>query len=425
MNIENLRTKLTKDFADYYGEEGLAVVKDYCDDDNEVLYFIISDTINRSCSNADTVLLNILRNKLNINNIDEELHTALCGKLVEILNKKHLSNSKPFDFINGCDPAQALDILQREMPQTIAVVLSFLDVSKAALLLQNFPCEIQYEVAKRITTINRVETETIREMEKILENKLLVMAHKETIIPSGGVEAMVEILNLVDRATEKQIIEKMEDEDPELAEEIKKRMFVFEDIIMLDDRAIQKVMREVDSQELAMSLKGASVEIQNKIFKNMSKRAASILKEDMEYMGPVRLSNVEEAQTKIISICRYLEETGEIIIAGDDMLVDEMVSYEQTSDEKQKLPYDSKFHLLAYGKKEELDKIDNNTLAISLFGMDKGKMEMVYKKMNFNKKIKVKGIIKKLKDVCHEDIFDAQTAITEALQENLDENDIR
>ncbi|MDR3020601.1 MAG: flagellar motor switch protein FliG, partial [Treponema sp.] len=132
-----------------------------------------------------------------------------------------------------------------------------------------------------------------------------------------------EILNLVDRASEKQIIEALEDEDPELAEEIKKRMFVFEDIVMLDDRAIQKVMREVDSQELAKALKSVDSEVQDKIFKNMSKRAANILKEDMEYMGPVRLKDVEEAQQKIVSIIRHLEDTGEIVVAraGEDELV--------------------------------------------------------------------------------------------------------
>jgi len=334
MNIERLRAKLTDDFINYYGEEGLAVVKDYYDNDNEVLYFIISDIINRSNSHADAVLLNLLRNKLNINNIDKELYAAICGKLIEIFNKKQQTNYKPFDFIRNCDPAQVLNVLQQELPQTIAVVLSFLNTDKAALLLQFFSSDIQCDIARRISTINRVETETIRDIEKTLEKKLLVTA-KETIIPSGGVEAMVEILNLVDLATERYIIEGLENEDPELAEEIKKRMFVFEDIVMLDDRAIQRIMREVDSQELAKALKGTDAVVQNRIFKNMSKRAASILKEDMEYIGPVRLSDVENARLRIISIIRHLEETGEIILAraSDNILVDGKVSYDQTSDE--------------------------------------------------------------------------------------------
>ena len=334
MNIERLRAKLTDDFINYYGEEGLAVVKDYYDNDNEVLYFIISDIINRSNSHADAVLLNLLRNKLNINNIDKELYAAICGKLIEIFNKKQQTNYKPFDFIRNCDPAQVLNVLQQELPQTIAVVLSFLNTDKAALLLQFFSSDIQCDIARRISTINRVETETIRDIEKTLEKKLLVTA-KETIIPSGGVEAMVEILNLVDLATERYIIEGLENEDPELAEEIKKRMFVFEDIVMLDDRAIQRIMREVDSQELAKALKGTDAVVQNRIFKNMSKRAASILKEDMEYIGPVRSSDVENARLRIISIIRHLEETGEIILAraSDNILVDGKVSYDQTSDE--------------------------------------------------------------------------------------------
>ena len=426
MNIENLRTKLTKDFTDYYSDDALAVVKDYYDNDNEVLYFIISDMINRSCSNADIVLLNILRNKLNIDNIDKELHAALCGKLTEISDKKHFLNYKPFDFIKRCDPAQVLNVLQREMPQTIAVVLSYLEADKAALLLQNFPGEIQCDIARRISTINSIEAETIRDIEKSLEEKLLVMSDKEAMFSSGGVDAIVEILNLVDRAAEKQIIEGLENEDPELAEEIKKRMFVFEDIVMLDDRAIQKLMRELDAQELAKALKSASADVQNKVFKNMSKRAATMLKEDMEYMGPIRLSDVEEAQSKIMSICRRLEETGEIIIvrAGDDMLVDGGILCDQTSEEKQRLPYDSKFYLLVYSKKEELDKIENNTLAISLFGTDKSQLETLYRKMKFNKKVKVKGILKKLKDVPYFEILDAQTEITEKLQEKFDENDI-
>ena len=335
MNIENLREKLTREFIDYYSEEGLSVVKDYFDNDNEVLYFIISNAIKRSRSSADTELLNILKNKLNIDEIDNELYAALCGKLVEIFNKKQMENYKPFDFIRKCDPAQLLGVLMQELPQTAAVVLSNLEADKAALLLQNFPSENQADIARRISTINRVETETIIEIEKVLKEKLLVMSNKEAMVSSGGVDAMVEILNLVDSATEKQIIEKMEDEDPELAEEILKRMFVFEDIVKLDDRAIQKVMREVDSQELAKALKGTSVEIHNRIYKNMSKRAASMLKEDMEYMGPVKLSDVESAQLKIISIIRHLEETGEIILAraGDDVLVDAKVTYDQMSNE--------------------------------------------------------------------------------------------
>jgi|GEM_PF-2084916 len=427
MNIENLRTKLTKDFTDYYGEEALSVIKDYSDNDNEVLNFIISDTINRSGSHADTLLLKILKKKLNFNDIDKELYAAFTEKLIEIQNKKPLSDITPFDFIRKCDPAQVLHLLMQEMPQTIAVVLSFLEVNKAAFLLQNFPREIQSEIAKRIAILDAVEPETIREIEKTLEKKLSLIKQDEAWTYAGGVTSIVEILNLVDRACEKQIIETIENEDPELAEEIKKRMFVFNDIVMLDDHAIQKLMREVDSLELTKALKGVGSEVKNKFLKNMSKRAACMLKEDMEYMGPVRLSDVEEAQSKIIAICRHLEETGEIIIAraGDDVLVDDKKYNEKTSKENKELPFDSMIYLLAYRKKDIYEKINNKSLAIALFGADEYQRKLVFKNLSFIKKLEVKKMLKNLKGIWYENIYDAQLQITEALKESLDENDTK
>ena len=160
------------------------------------------------------------------------------------------------------------------------------------------------------------------EVERVLEKKLSTLS-SEDYTAAGGVESIVEILNLVDRSSEKQIIESLEEDDPDLAEEIKKRMFVFEDIVMLDDRAIQKVLRDVDTQELSKALKSVDAEVQDKIFKNMSKRAAAMLKEDMEFMGPVRLKDVEEAQQRIVSTIRRLEDSGDIVIAraGEDELV--------------------------------------------------------------------------------------------------------
>ena len=162
----------------------------------------------------------------------------------------------------------------------------------------------------------------LREVERVLEKKLSTLSSEDYTI-AGGVENIVEILNMVDRSTEKTIIESLEEEDPELAEEIKKRMFVFEDIVLLDDSAIQKVLREVDTAELAKALRGVEAEVQDKIFRNMSKRAASLLKEEMEYMGPVRLKDVEETQQKIVSIIRKLEDQGEIVVArsGEDEMV--------------------------------------------------------------------------------------------------------
>ena len=244
-------------------------------------------------------------------------------KAIDIINRLTSSlQVRPFDFIRRTDPAHLLNFIQQEHPQTIALILAYLEPNKASIILQNLPHEVQSDVARRIATMDRTSPEVLREVERVLEKKLSSLS-SEDYTAAGGVESIVEILNLVDRASEKQIIEALEDEDPELAEEIKKRMFVFEDIVMLDDRAIQKVMREVDSQELAKALKSVDSQVQDKIFKNMSKRAAGMLKEDMEYMGPVRLKDVEEAQQKIVSIIRHLEDTGEIVVAraGEDELV--------------------------------------------------------------------------------------------------------
>jgi flagellar motor switch protein FliG len=244
-------------------------------------------------------------------------------KAIDIINRLTSSlQVRPFDFIRRTDPAHLLNFIQQEHPQTIALILAYLEPNKASIILQNLPHEVQSDVARRIATMDRTSPEVLREVERVLEKKLSTLS-SEDYTTAGGVESIVEILNLVDRASEKQIIEALEDEDPELAEEIKKRMFVFEDIVMLDDRAIQKVMREVDSQELAKALKSVDTEVQDKIFRNMSKRAAGMLKEDMEYMGPVRLKDVEEAQQKIVSIIRHLEDNGEIVVArsGEDELV--------------------------------------------------------------------------------------------------------
>ncbi|GAB1483850.1 flagellar motor switch protein FliG [Treponema sp.] len=254
----------------------------------------------------------------------ELLEKALGSqKAIDIINRLTSSlQVRPFDFIRRTDPAHLLNFIQQEHPQTIALILAYLEPNKASIILQNLPHEIQSDVARRIATMDRTSPEVLREVERVLEKKLSTLS-SEDYTAAGGVESIVEILNLVDRSSEKMIIEALEDEDPELAEEIKKRMFVFEDIVMLDDRAIQKVMREVDSQELAKALKSVDTEVQDKIFRNMSKRAAGMLKEDMEYMGPIRLKDVEEAQQKIVSIIRHLEDTGEIVVArsGEDELV--------------------------------------------------------------------------------------------------------
>jgi flagellar motor switch protein FliG len=244
-------------------------------------------------------------------------------KAVDIINRLTSSlQVRPFDFIRRTDPAHLLNFIQQEHPQTIALILAYLEPQKASIILGSLPHEIQSDVAKRIATMDRTSPEVLREVERVLEKKLSTLS-SEDYTAAGGVESIVEILNLVDRSTEKTIIESLEEDDPELAEEIKKRMFVFEDIVLLDDRAIQKVLREVDTNELAKALKAVDSEVQDKIFRNMSRRASTLLKEDMEYMGPIRLKDVEESQQKIVAIIRKLEEQGEIVVAraGEDELV--------------------------------------------------------------------------------------------------------
>lgn len=230
---------------------------------------------------------------------------------------------KPFDFARKADPAQILNFIQNEHPQTIALVLSYLDNEQAGQILSALPQEVQADVAKRIAIMDSTSPEIIYQVEQILEEKLSATVTQD-YTQTGGIQAVVEVLNGVDRSTERTILDALEVQDPELAEEIKKRMFVFEDIVTLDNRAIQRVIREVENDDLRLALKVASEEVQNVIFENMSTRMAETFKEEMEYMGPVRLRDVEEAQQRIVGSIRRLEEVGEIVIArggGDDIIV--------------------------------------------------------------------------------------------------------
>jgi len=230
---------------------------------------------------------------------------------------------RPFDFARKTDPNQILNFIQNEHPQTIALVLSYLEPNQAAQILSNLPQEMQADVAKRIALMDSTSPEVIYEVEQILEQKLsATFTHDYT--KTGGIEAVVDVLNGVDRSTERTILDTLAEQDPELAEEIKKRMFVFEDIVTLDNRAIQLVIRDCDNDDLLLALKVASDEVKEVIFKNMSKRMSETFKQEMEIMGPVRLRDVEEAQSRIVSVIRRLEESGEIVIArggGDDIIV--------------------------------------------------------------------------------------------------------
>ena len=230
---------------------------------------------------------------------------------------------RPFEFVRKADASQLLNFIQDEHPQTIALILSYLPASQSAAVIGALPLEKQSDVAKRIATMDRTSPDVIKEVEDILERKLASLVNQDYTIV-GGVDAIVNILNTVDRSTEKHIMETLEIEEPELADEIRRKMFVFEDILTLDNRAIQTVLREVDNNELAIALKNANEDVQNAIFSNLSSRLATMIKEDMEYMGPVRLKDVEDAQQKIVNIIRNLEDTGEIVIyrgGGDEIIV--------------------------------------------------------------------------------------------------------
>lgn len=230
---------------------------------------------------------------------------------------------RPFDFARRADAAQILNFIQNEHPQTIALILSYLDPQQAGQILSELPQEVQADIAKRIAIMDSTSPEIINEVEAILERKLSSTVTQD-YTQTGGVEAVVEVLNGVDRSTEKTILDALEIQDPELAEEIKKRMFVFEDIVTLDNRSIQRVIRDCENEDLLLSLKVSSEEVKEVVFRNMSQRMVETFKEEMEYMGPVRLRDVEEAQSRIVAAIRRLEETGEIIIArggGDDIIV--------------------------------------------------------------------------------------------------------
>ena len=230
---------------------------------------------------------------------------------------------RPFEFIRKADPGQLLNFIQDEHPQTIALILSYLPAHQSSLIVSALPLEKQADVAKRIAKMDRTSPDVIKEVERVLERKLASLVNQDYTIV-GGVDAIVDILNNVDRGTERHIMENLEIEEPELADEIRRKMFVFEDILALDDRTIQRVLRDVQNDELAIALKGSNEDVQAAIFNNLSKRLAAMIKEDMDFMGPVRMKDVEEAQQKIVNVIRKLEDTGEIVIArggGDELIV--------------------------------------------------------------------------------------------------------
>jgi len=228
----------------------------------------------------------------------------------------------PFASLRKTDPLYLFNFIRDEHPQTIAMILSYLEPEKSAQILSSLPKEMQSDIARRIAVMDRSNPEVIKEVEKVLETRLAsVVKQGQTVI--GGIPSIVEILNMSNRNTEKTILEELESKAPELAEAIRKKLFVFEDIVKLDDISIQRILREVDGKDLALALRGSSEDVRGCIYNNQSKRASEMLKEELDFMGPVRLKQVEEAQAKIVKIIRTLEESGEIIISrgGEDAII--------------------------------------------------------------------------------------------------------
>ncbi|MFZ4429101.1 MAG: flagellar motor switch protein FliG [Phycisphaerales bacterium] len=230
----------------------------------------------------------------------------------------------PFSFLQRAESESLLTFIQDEHPQTIALILCHLAHHKASEIIGGLPISKQVEVIKRVANMEQTNPEVIREVEKGLESRLSSMLG-QSMEKAGGIETVAEILNLADRSTEKSIMEGLESEDPDLVEQIRRLMFVFEDILKVNDKGIQAVLKEIENSDLSLALKTASEPLKEKIFKNMSERAAALIKEDMQYMGPVKVSDVESAQQRVVDIVRRLEESGDVIVEGRGGETDQMV----------------------------------------------------------------------------------------------------
>lgn len=254
------------------------------------------------------------------NLLEQTLGTQRATEIIKKL--KEASQIKPFMFVRKADPKQLTNLIGQEHPQTIALILAYLDPLQASQVLGSLPDEQQPEIARRIALMDRTSPEVLKEVEGVLQERLSSVVQQD-FAAAGGIQSLVDILNNVDRGTEKLILEELEKDDPKLVDEIRKLMFIFEDVTALDNASIQRIIREVDQKDLALALKGSSDEVKERIFRNVSKRAAEMLKEDIDFMGPVRLREVEEAQQRIVSVVRKLDETGEIIISrgGEDAII--------------------------------------------------------------------------------------------------------
>jgi flagellar motor switch protein FliG len=238
------------------------------------------------------------------------------GKAREIMHRLESSfKSKGFSLLKDIDPKQLSSFLANEHPQTIALIMTQLPSQQAAAVLSELTPELQAEVALRIATMEKISPEILKELEATLETHFGAAATRDLSV-SGGAKAIAEILNLIDTSAEKNILQSLEAENADLAAEIKNMMFVFDDIILLDDRSMQRVLKEVETKDLSIALKATTEEVKNKVFSNVSERVAVMIREEMEFMGPTRLSDVESAQSRIVEAVRRLEEEGQIIISG-------------------------------------------------------------------------------------------------------------
>lgn len=244
-------------------------------------------------------------------------------KALEILTRLQNSLQEvPFEFLKRADPSQIASFIQDEHPQTIALILAHMEPNVAAVVLGGMPAEVRPDVLMRIATMDRTPPEIVREVERVLERKM-ASVFSQGFTFAGGVRDVAEIMNCIDRGAEKAIMADLEEQDPELADEIGRLMFTFDDLIHVEDSGIQKALRDIDQKDLGLALKTAGEELREKILGNLSSRAREMILEEMEFMGPVRVRNVEEAQQKIVGVVRRLEESGDIVIGGsaDDEVI--------------------------------------------------------------------------------------------------------
>lgn len=245
--------------------------------------------------------------------LQESLGAERAGQILERLQSSLVE--MPFQFLRRADPQQVLSFLQDEHPQTITLVLAHMPAGPAAAVLSALPEDLQADVAHRLALMDRTSPEVVRQVETVLERKLSSVLQSADYAQPGGLQLLVDIINHSDRGTERLILDGLERRDPALAEEVRSHMFVFEDIVNLDDRSVQVVLRQVDTKDLATALKGVRADVRDKVMRNLSQRAATNLTEEIELLGPVRLRAVEEAQGQIVQAIRALEEAGQITVS--------------------------------------------------------------------------------------------------------------